>query len=213
MAGIRISRVISGGGLTLAGEATRSPDQVTAIGPVPLAVGKAGTLTTRTDANTGTITLAADHGITTGQIVDVYWATGMKFNVTVGTVSGTSVPIDLGSGDDLPSTSTAVVVAPRVEVTVSMVTAMAAVLALHAEREDANSTAKAHVDLWDESISIGAVGLEGNLPRVYDMTLFGAYFSELNPADGTATVTFWVSNGSSTETADFYAIIGQDSTP
>lgn len=213
MAGIRISRTISGGGLTLSGEATRSPDQVTAIGPVALAVGKAGTLTTRTDANTGTITLAADHGIETGQIVDVYWTAGMRYGVTVGTVSGTSVPIDLGAGDDLPTAATAVVVAPRVEITCSIVGTDAAVLALQAEREDTTSTAKAHIDFFDASVSIGALGLEGNLPRVYDMTLFGAYYSEESPIDADTCLTLWVSNGSSTETADFYALIGQDSTP
>ena len=74
-----------------------------------------GELTLRTDDNTGTITMNdAGHGITTGAKVDVYWAGGVQYNVTVGTVSGASVPIDLGSGDDLPSEDTAVVVSVQV---------------------------------------------------------------------------------------------------
>lgn len=75
-------------------------------------VADAGTLTTRTDANTGTVTMtASDHGITTGSIVDVYWSGGQRRGMLVGSVSGTSVPIDLGSGTDLPVTTTAVQVA------------------------------------------------------------------------------------------------------
>lgn len=69
---------------------------------------KAGTLTTRTDNDTGTLTMETGHGITTGSIIDLYWADGSRYNVTVGTVSGNSVPIDLGSGDNLPVADTAI---------------------------------------------------------------------------------------------------------
>lgn len=69
---------------------------------------KTGTLTTRTDNDTGTLTMSASHGIQTGDVIDLYWATGARYNVTVGTVSVNSVPIDGGTGDNLPSTSTAV---------------------------------------------------------------------------------------------------------
>lgn len=70
---------------------------------------KAGALTTRTDNDTGTVTMAdSGHGIVTADKVDVYWAGGMRRNMTVGTVSGTSVPIDAGSGDNLPIATTAV---------------------------------------------------------------------------------------------------------
>ena len=72
--------------------------------------GKTGTLTTRTDNDTGTLTMVSGHGLTTGDKVDIFWAGGSRYNVTVGTVSGNSVPIDVGSGTNLPSTSTAVVV-------------------------------------------------------------------------------------------------------
>lgn len=74
-----------------------------------VAPGVTGSLTTRTDANTGTVTMDdSGHGITTGDVVDLYWAGGSQRAVTVGTVSGTTVPIDLGTGDDLPDADTAV---------------------------------------------------------------------------------------------------------
>ena len=68
---------------------------------------KSGTLTTRTDNAAGTMTMTSGHGINTGDKVDIFWEGGSRYNVTVGTVSTNSVPISSGSGDNLPSTSTA----------------------------------------------------------------------------------------------------------
>jgi len=86
-----------------------------------LPVGVTGSLTTRTDDNTGTVTMTSvSHGIATGNRVSVSWlntTTGLievQYKVTVGTVAGTSVPIDLGLGVNLPVATTAVVVAREV---------------------------------------------------------------------------------------------------
>ena len=86
---------------------TATGDTLIRISP-SLAAAKTGTLTTRTDNNTGTLTMQSGHGITTGAKLDVYWDGGSRYNMTVGTVSGTSVPIDLGGGDNLPTASTAI---------------------------------------------------------------------------------------------------------
>jgi hypothetical protein len=91
------------------------------VGSEPVALiparAKAGTLTTRTDANTGTLTMAGGHGITDGLKVDLMWTNadgtkGFRYNMTVGTVATNSVPIDLGGGDSLPVTTTAIIVIP-----------------------------------------------------------------------------------------------------
>jgi hypothetical protein len=76
---------------------------------------KVGQLTTRTDADTGILTMTSGHGITTGAKLDVFWATGSRRNLTVGTVATNSVPIDGGSGDDLPENLTAVTAMVPVE--------------------------------------------------------------------------------------------------
>lgn len=76
--------------------------------PAAIAVAKIGTLTTRTDANTGELTMAASHGITTGARLDLYWTGGSRRGITVGTVATNAVPIDLGAGDDLPTNNTAI---------------------------------------------------------------------------------------------------------
>jgi hypothetical protein len=69
---------------------------------------KSGTLTVRTDANTGSLTMSSGHGITTGARLDLYWVGGCRRGIVVGTVATNVVPIDLGSGDDLPSAATAI---------------------------------------------------------------------------------------------------------
>lgn len=73
-----------------------------------LAAAKVGQLTTRTDANTGTLTMDSGHGITNGSRIDVYWDGGSRYGMTVGSVSVNSVPIDGGGGDDLPANLTAI---------------------------------------------------------------------------------------------------------
>jgi len=73
-----------------------------------LAAAATGSLTTRTDNTTGTLTMAAGHGITTGSTIDLYFSGGSRTSVTAGTVSGNSVPISSGSGSNLPALNAAV---------------------------------------------------------------------------------------------------------
>lgn len=82
---------------------------------------KTGSLTTRTDDNTGVLTMAASHGITDGQLLDVFWATGSRRAMTVGTVATNSVPIDGGSGDDLPTAATSITAMVPTEVAMTLV--------------------------------------------------------------------------------------------
>jgi len=82
------------------------------IGTTALAIAKVGQLTTRTDNDTGTLTMVAGHGIATGNRLDLFWTEagvkGQRRGVVVGTVSVNSVPIDLGAGDNLPTNLTAI---------------------------------------------------------------------------------------------------------
>ena len=81
-----------------------------------LPAAKAGSLTLRTDNDTGSVTLGSGHGILTGDIVDLYWTGGRRYNVVAGTVAGDVVPIDLGSGNNLPAQDTAVTLVKQAEV-------------------------------------------------------------------------------------------------
>ncbi len=81
---------------------------------------KAGTLSARTDNDTGTLTLGSGHGVTDGQLIDVYWTGGSRRGMTVGTVAGTSVPVDGGSGDNLPAAATVVTAAVPTQVSMAV---------------------------------------------------------------------------------------------
>jgi len=83
---------------------------------VTLPAGKSGTLSTRTDDNTGILTLAEGHGITDSDTIDVFWSGGLRYGVDVTSVDGTAVSIDLGDGDNLPTQGTAVVATVQVEI-------------------------------------------------------------------------------------------------
>lgn len=70
-----------------------------------LAAAKTGTLSARTDNDTGTLTMTAGHGIQTGDKLDVYWTDGVRYNMAA-TVTVNSVAVDGGAGDNLPSATT-----------------------------------------------------------------------------------------------------------
>ncbi len=75
-----------------------------------LAAAKTGTLTTRTSDTAGTLTMSSGHGITDGQVIDIYWSTGQVTSATVGTVATNSVPFTGATGPVLPAAATAVTV-------------------------------------------------------------------------------------------------------
>ena len=76
---------------------------------------KASTDWEKTDADTGTATMATGHGFTTGDTVDVFWADGSRYGMTA-TVAGNDVALDGGDGDDLPASDTSMVLCSPIEV-------------------------------------------------------------------------------------------------
>lgn len=79
------------------------------IGQPTVTAAQAGTLTTRTDNDTGvvTATVGTGHGIVTGNKVDVYWEGGSRRNMAA-TVAGAAITLDGGAGDNLPAVNAAV---------------------------------------------------------------------------------------------------------
>jgi len=106
------SQSISACGITITGSVPKTG--TIGIEPVTtnLPVGNAGTLLTRTEDDTGTITLEAGHTIENGDVVDVHWSGGCRYGMTATTSGGTSVSADVdgGAGDVLPVEDTEVVV-------------------------------------------------------------------------------------------------------
>lgn len=122
--------------IELGGKTYRSSEVLSKVGlgdPLEplIPIAWAGTLTTRTDNDTGEITMTdAGHLITTGAKVDIYWTnadgtTGSRRGVTTGVVAGLAVPFgagapEIGLGDNLPIATTVVQVALMQSYTVSI---------------------------------------------------------------------------------------------
>lgn len=183
------------GGRSIAGTITRSGGVESSYRtPTPLAAGKTGTLTTRTDANTGTLTMDSGHGIQTGDIVDIYWDGGVQRNVTVGTVATNSVPFDLGTGDDLPIATTAVVVGVQTEVDFDIEDGDTLILVAASHTRRGLVQFKENDDTLIVAIELGA-NAEG------EGWFWASDNSDANPFTGVGIGKVTISNGASTGTA------------
>lgn len=108
-----------------------------------------GTLGTRTDDDTGIITLGGSHGIITSDVVDVYWSGGMRYGMTA-TVSVNDVTVDGGAGDVLPAQDTAsMAVVKRTELNPLDIDGDAAQVIAVVYRNPLDTTANAHADFQD----------------------------------------------------------------
>jgi len=107
---VQVSGTIAGG-ISINGTISRQSEGIVGQS-VSIPAAEQGALTTRTGDTSGTLTMdSGGHTITTGATVDVFWNGGRRYNVVVGTVSGTSVPLTIsGSGDVLPAQDTVVTV-------------------------------------------------------------------------------------------------------
>lgn len=106
-----LNQVASVGGISATSTVSRSSDGGDGRDPTLLAAA-AGSLTTRTDDNTGQITVTS-HTINPGETVDVGWVGGRRRGMTVTATSGTTITVDGGSGDVLPAQDTAVTCAEQ----------------------------------------------------------------------------------------------------
>jgi hypothetical protein len=175
-------------GLQFTGNAQASEDGQ--IGQqVTLAAGKAGTLSTRTDNDTGTATLSADHGILTADVVDVFWTGGIRRNMVVGTVSGTSVPLDGGAGDNLPVQDTAVVICKQSVIDMDVEGDLIAMAI-------ASTNTRANIDFQQA---------DGTTIKSIDLAAGGVWYWNVgdtaNPFDSVTVGKVIASNGSSTTSA------------
>lgn len=205
---LQYTATVSGLGQTITQPITRTGDGGISRS-IAVPAGVTGTLTTRTDDNTGTITLTDSGSVSTGANVDIYWDGGVQYNVTVGTVSGTSCPIDSGIGDNLPSTSTAVVISVRQQVNADIDGDNLSLLAMKQLYTQSNETSASHVDFQEsDNTEVVEVDLVANVPQVYDIT-GGA----TNIFTGDPIAKFFVSNGSSTNAATFQLLAVGDTTP
>ena len=150
----QINTIAQLGGLSISGLITRTGDASLAH-QIALPAGTSGTLTGRTDDDTGVATLEAGHGLQTGDVIDIYWSDGMRYGMDA-TVAVDAITIDGGAGDALPATTTVVVVTKQVQIdsdfdgdNVKMIVA--------------KCDQRAHIDFQDSgSASLAAVELQAD---------------------------------------------------
>ena len=110
----RLSSTITVGGISMNSVVTKT-DEGQIGQEVSFDAPDSGTLTTRTDDDTGVVTLSEGHGITTGTKVNVFWSGGERRGMDA-TVAGNAVTVDAGAGDVFPAQDTAVEVALVVQI-------------------------------------------------------------------------------------------------
>lgn len=112
-----------------------------------LVAAQTGTLTTRTDDDTGVATLSTGHGIESADVCDVYWADGVRHGM-VATVATNAVSLDGGAGDNLPAEDTAVTVVKQTAVEVNFDGDTLEIIGIF-YRNPSDTGAKGHLDLQD----------------------------------------------------------------
>ena len=185
-------------GVSVSGKISQTVDTSIGIDYNPQA-GQAGALTTRTDDDEGSITMTeSGHTITTGATVDIFWATGMRYGVTIGTVAAKVCPFSGGAGDNLPDNLTAVVVCIQTTQDIDVVGDKIKMLAV-------SSQYRASVDFLDSG---GNVLLHIPLAagEIQDWT-YGSMHT--NPVAGDTIASATVTSGTTTA-ANVKGVIGYD---
>lgn len=203
---------VSGSGLSI------QPQPITRTGSgsigleETLSAAEGGSLTTRTNDTSGTITMSdAGHTITTGATIDIFWSGGVQYDVTVGTVAGTSVPISGGSGDNLPTQDTAVTVVVVSSATVSVDGDNTKIIAIELSTTTKSLRTAGHIQLVDSGgAEVAEIDLVANVPQVWDID-----GGSNNPFTGNpiTAVKLAQANTTTTETYTLKIVGVQDATP
>lgn len=197
---------LSIGGISVQKSIARTADHPNTY-EVSLPIATAGTLSTRTDDDTGDITLSAGHGLTSGTY-DVYWSGGVQYGCT-GTIDSNTLSIDAGSGDVLPAEDTAVTVCKQVQINTAIDGDNIKVIGISAEFATAGSTDKVHLQFQDTgSAEIAEIDVTANAPQVWDVE-----GGSDNPFTGNPITVAYASQGGTTEACTLKILSLEDSTP
>src|SRR5690606_19107021 len=119
-------------------------------------------------------------------VVDIYWAGGVRYGHVASVSSNALTVDDDGAGDDLPDNMTAVTVCVRQAIDIDFSADLAAIIAMVA-------TKRAHVDIQDSGGTELAIELTAGEPWQW---LSGQGVA--NPLDSDVVDSIHVSNGDST---------------
>lgn len=191
--------VASVGGVTINQTAQKTGDGAAAV-QVSLPAGKAGSLTTRTDDNTGVVTLSAGHGLSDGTY-DLHWDGGSRAGMT-GTVAGNDITLDGGAGSVLPSQGTSVVVTAPVSINVLIDGDELELFAIHCTQQcsaDFQDSGDASIERWH----LAAEGVD----------TWHSSSTATNPLSGNIVTHIHASCGSSSTAGTLTVLALYDATP
>lgn len=197
---------VSGGGVSISSSSSFTGDGSGGC-QVTVPSGKSGTLSTRTDNDTGVATVSTGHGITTADKVSVFWTGGRRYNMTVSATASTTIDIDGGSGDNLPVATTAIVVSKDTNIVLSVDGDNAELFALSMDIPN-DQTSKGFVRAYDGAANVATFDMTMSTPLVYAIAS-GA----TNPITGNVVTSFYASNGNSSTDATLTIIAITDATP
>lgn len=165
-----------------------------------------GTLTTRTDDDTGVATLSTGHGIETSDVVDVYFAAGVRYGMAA-TVAGNAVTVDGGAGDVLPTQDDAVTVVVQTAVEINFDGDDAQIIGVF-YRNPEDTGAKASLDLQDtDDASIEAIDLVHEKANGADAAIYDIANGDTNVFTGNR-ITHGAASHDSTSAATLYILVG-----
>jgi len=203
---------VSGSGLSMQSAINRTGSaSVGLVESLPAA--KTGTLTTRTDNTDGTLTMAASHGITTADVINLHWTVGgvagVRYGVVVGTVATNEVPISGGAGDNLPAEASAITATLRTTANVLIDGDNTKLIAVELKTTDTSLRTAGHVSFRDAANDlITELDLVTNVPRVYDLE-----GGDSNPFTGDVITYIQASNANSTVAANLQIQSVYDASP
>jgi hypothetical protein len=204
---VAYARSVSGGGVSIARTVNRTADGSANVS-ITLPAATAGTLTTRTDNDTGIITVAS-HSFGDTDTVDVYWSGGRRYGVDITAHTGTTISIDVGSGDNLPIATTAVTIVKQVPINIAIDGDNAVLVAVSLETSDPSLSTKGRVQFLDSAEdTILSLSLTANTPNVVDIT-----GGDTNVYSGDPITHAVASNANSSYAATLNILALQDSTP
>lgn len=172
---ISINSVVSGGGTSIqSGPVTRTGSGGITHSEALIAA-TAGTLTTKATDVAGTITVATGHAIITGDKINVFWAGGVAYSATAGTVAAapdnTAIPFTLADGDVLPAEGTAVLVCEQIVVNTMIDGDEVEAIGFVFETTDTALRTAGHIQFTDGSAAeVAELDFTTNVPRIFDFS-------------------------------------------
>lgn len=172
-----------------------------------------GSLTTRTDDNTGVATLTAGHNIVSADVVDVYWAGGVRYGM-VATVTVNAVALEGGAGDVLPAQDTVITgVYEQIAVDPLNLDGDAAAFVAIIYRNPADQSGKAHINLQDAgNLTIREADLVHETTNGGHANVHNISGGDTNVFTGNPITKAKVSHNSTSE-ATLYVACGFNATP